>query len=445
MKNTDKKKPTKYKYLKQLLDRSILLDESESPPFLWGILIFLCAVVVLFIIWASLVRIEEVETAVGEVVSSEEVVKIQHPIGGVITELLVKEGSIVKSGDVLMRLDSRDTDAVREQALSKLLSLYAQNERLSAILEKRNPDYSKTAPEASVFVKDQTALYKTYTDKYQQLKKTWANQIKQLDLQIVQLKEQQDSINRQIDLAEQDSELANTMYNKGSLSKSDLLSKMRTLESLREKEIILESSILKTEQTKQELDDSFRNQEITMISGVQDEYAGVNEQIAYYEAQVKRGSLVSDRHEVVTPTDGVVHGLLYTAAGMVVSPGATMMEILPAGLNNKVLARIDPKSIASVSYGTAARLKISAYPSDQYGAFIGKLTELSVSTFKTAGGYTYYSGMITIESRELIDGEQLLLLPGMVVDVEFITGKKTLMQYLLKPIFSSAREAFHEK
>ncbi len=445
MRTSDKSQNTKNRYLKQLLDRSILLDESDSPPFLWGILIFLCVIVVLFIIWASIVHIEEIETAAGEVVSSEDVIKIQHPLGGVITDLLVRDGSIVKAGDVLMRLDSRDTDAVREQSLSKLYSLYAQNERLSAILEKRPLTFSSVSEEASVFVKDQTALYKSYMDQYEQLKKTWTNQIKQMDLQIGQLKEQQDSVNRQIELAEQDSELANTMYNKGSLSKSDLLTKMRTLESLREKEIVLESSILKAVQTKQELNDDFERKELDMISRIKDEYADVNEQISYYETQVKRSSLISDRYEVITPTDGVVHGLSYTAVGMVVSPGLTILEILPAGINNKVLARIDPKSIASISYGTTARLKISAYPSDQYGAFLGKLTELSVSTFKTASGFTYYSGMISIESRELNDGEQLLLIPGMVVTVEFITGKKTLMQYLLKPIFSSAREAFHEK
>lgn len=445
MKKAGKPRASKHMYLNQLLDRSILLDESESPPFLWGILIFLCSIVLAFIVWASLVHIEEIETAIGEVVSSEDVIKIQHPLGGVVTEILVKDGSIVKTGDVLIRLDSRDSDAVREQSMSKLLSLYAQNERLSAILEKREPDFSSSAGEASVFVKDQTALYNTYMEQYKQLKKTWTSQVKQADLQITQLKEQQESVNRQIDLAEQDSELANTLYNKGSFSKSDMLAKMRTLESLREKEIVLESTILKAVQNKQELNDEFESKETAMVSGIQDEYAYVNEQIAYYETQVKRSSLLADKSEVITPSDGVVHGLSYTAAGMVVSPGLTILEILPAGLNNKVLARIDPKNIASISYGTAARLKISAYPSDLYGAFLGKLTELSVSTFKTTSGFTYYSGMITIESRELNDGEQLLLIPGMVVSVEFITGRKTLMQYLLKPIFSSAREAFHEK
>lgn len=399
----------------------------------------------MFIVWASLIQIEEIETSVGEVVSSEDVIKIQHPLGGVVTDLRVGDGSIVKAGDVLMRLDSRDTDAAREQSISKLFSLYAQNARLSAILEKRPLDFSSLTEEAAVFIKDQTALYSSYMEKYQQFKKTWTSQIKQADLQIAQLKEQQDSVNRQIELAEQDSELADTLYTKGSLSKSDLLAKMRTLESFREKKIMLESSILKAVQAKQELNDDFERKEIEMISSIQDEYAYVNEQIAYYETQVKRISLVSDRYEVITPTDGVVHGLSYTAVGMVVAPGLTILEIMPAGLNNKVLARIDPKSIASISYGTTARLKISAYPSDQYGAFLGKLTELSVSTFKTTSGFAYYSGMITIESRELNEGEQLLLIPGMVVNVEFITGKKTLMQYLLKPIFSSAGEAFHEK
>jgi adhesin transport system membrane fusion protein len=252
-------------------------------------------------------------------------------------------------------------------------------------------------------------------------------------------------VTKQISLAEEELALAKAKMEGGLTSREELLSRYRALESLRGDAESYAAEEQKAVERKTEAESKIREYTAALSSSAKKELASVNERIAETESGLFRLETSSGRLEVLAPVSGLIHALAYKTAGTVLSAGALVTEIIPVGDNPKAQIRIDPKSIGSVHPGLAAKIKVSAYPSDRYGAFRGRLAEVSPTTFIGNDGKPYYRGIVEISGRELEDSGPLDLVPGMTLTAELRTGSKTLLDYLLKPIFASARESFREK
>ena len=153
-----------------------------------------------------------------------------------------------------------------------------------------------------------------------------------------------------------------------------------------------------------------------------------------------------DRLEVKSPVYGLVKGLQVNTIGSIIEPGKTLMEIVPADKNLVIEAKISPKDIGHVQVGDMARIKVSSYDFARYGAVMGKLEFLSATTFLDANQQPYYRGRIALKQNFVgKNPEENKILPGMTVEANIITGKKTILSYLLKPIHLSLRQALTER
>lgn len=443
-------KQSKHDHRKQrasqrLLDRSILLDEREGPPLVRTALLVGALIVALFIFWASITSLEEIEIASGEIIPAEEPRKIQHQTGGIVSELPVREGSMVKAGQLLMRMDLSETESVRQQSQSQLYSLLAQKERLIATLEGRNPNFTRFPPEAALFVADQQEIFNTSKAQKNLALEMAQSQATQSSLAYEQVIMRRSELKQALSLAERDVEITERLVSSGALAPSELSEKQRKVQSLANSLEALTAEANQAQERATEFRIKLDEYRASGIKQLRMDLANTNERIAQAQEQMRRITSNTSRLEIVSPVDGIVHDLRYKTLGTIVPAGAVIMEIIPTGKLPKAQISIDPKSVGSLKVGNPARIKISAYPFDRYGAFVGTLSEISPSTFLNAQGRPYYYGIVEITGRELADSENLDLVAGMTLTADLRTGEKTLMQYLLKPIFASAREAFREK
>ncbi len=430
---------------RRLLNRSVLLDEREGPPLVRIALLFGALIVLLFLVWASFTKLAEIELASGEIVPAEETRKIQHSTGGIVAEIPIREGSIVKAGELLLRMDSADSDLVRQQSQNQVYSLLALKERLSASLENRNPDFRRFSKDAAVFVADQQAIYSANQALASLSLGILQSQASQASMAYERAMMRKTDLDRELAFAKEDTKVTGDLVASGAVSNSELTAKLRKIESLKSDIQAVGIEINQAQERVKEYRAKLDEYRTSSIRQVHMELAGVNERLAQAEEQVKKYTTSTNRLEVLAPVDGVVHALNYKTLGTIIPAGAVILELIPTGKLPKAQIRIDPKSIASLKAGNPARVKISAYPFDRFGAFTGTLTEISAATFPSPDGRTYYRGIVEILGRELTSAEPLPLVAGMTLSADLYTGEKTLLQYLLKPIFASAREAFREK
>lgn len=430
---------------RRLLDRSVLLDEREGPPLVRIALLFGTAIVCIFLIWASFVQLEEIETANGEIIPAEESRKIQHATGGIVTELPVREGSTVKAGQLLIRMDLADSESVRQQSRNQLHSLRTQRERLVATLENRSPDFRKFPPEAAVFVADQLAIFNTAMTQKNLALDMMNSQAAQSAMAYGQVIMRRTELNRALAAAEEDARITASLVASGAVAQSELIDRQRKIEALSNSIEALSVEAEQAQERAAEYRIKLDEYRAAMNKQLRMDLATTNERIALAEEQEKRLASSENRLEIEAPVDGIVHDIKYKTLGTIVPAGAVIMELIPTGKVPKAQIRIDPKSVGSLKPGNQARIKVSAYPFDRFGAFTGTLTDISASTFTSPEGRSYFQGIIEITGRELESSESLDLVAGMTLVADMRTGEKTLMQYLLKPIFASAREAFREK
>jgi adhesin transport system membrane fusion protein len=445
MKNIEGEAPSRRRRASALLDRSVLLDEREGPPLVRGALLFGSIVVALFVLWSAFADLEEIELASGEIVPADDTIKVQHPTGGMVVAILVEEGKLVRAGDTIMRIDATDSESQRIQLRSQLYALKAQRSRLIAQTAGRAPDFSSLPPEASIFVEDQRALFNASQAQASLSLEILESQEGQARMEIERVAGRRKALGRQVALAEEDAAISRELVDQGMAARPELLAKLKVFEGLIEENESLAAEADKAEERLGEISSRIREFRASQIKQGKSELASVNERIAQAETSLSRLETSAGRLELQAPVTGMVHAINYRSPGSVIPPGAVIMELIPTGKMPNAQIRINPSGIGTVNVGHPTRLKISAYPYDRYGAFKGTLNSISPTTFIGGDGKPYYRGIVRIDGRELEHAETLDLVPGMTLSAELLIGKKTLLQYLLKPIFASAREAFREK
>ncbi|MGZ0717883.1 HlyD family type I secretion periplasmic adaptor subunit [Pseudomonas palleroniana] len=411
---------------------------------IWAIIAFF----IFLVTWAGFSSIDEVTRGDGKAIPSSKLQKIQNLEGGIVSELYVKEGQVVEAGAPLIRLD--DTRFVSNAGETEALRLAMQLrvERLSAQVDDRPlnipDDVLKAAP-------NQAASERSlYDSRRQQLKDEVGGLQEQLVQRQQELREftsKQSQYRSQLSLQRQEINMSEPLVAQGAVSPVEVLrlkrAEMETRGQLDATTLAIpraESAIKEVQRKIDETRGKFRSEALTQLNEARTELNKAESTGRALEDRVSRTLVTS-------PVRGIVKQLLVNTVGGVIQPGSDMVEIVPLNDTLLVEAKIRPQDIAFLHPGQEAIVKFTAYDYTIYGGLKAKLERIGADTITDEDKKTTYY-MITLRTDRShlgTDEKPLLIIPGMVASVDIITGKKSILSYLLKPIIKARAEALHER
>ena len=372
--------------------------------------IWLCAGTVwLFIIWAAYAWIPEIVRADGEVISSSRPQIIQNLEGGILADLNVVEGDVVSQGDILARLHDTKFQSSVDELRDQIAALEIRRLRLEAEMAGENefsvtPEHLSRSPD---IVASEMALLRA----------------RQLDFT-----SRRQGTQRILEQAQAETELLENMLKKKVVA---------LIEVTRARKVLADAQV--------KLDDILTHSELELAT----EYSDTLKELATLRQNLRASQDQLNRTVLQSPMRGVVNNVSVTTIGGVVRPGEEILQIIPLDEELFVEARVKPENIANIRPGQEATIKLSAYDYTIFGTLKGRVDVISADTFKddrtrAEDGNAHYKVRVRVDVGGLTDKQaRIEIRPGMQAQVELHTGEKTVLQYLLKPLYKS-REAFRE-
>jgi HlyD family secretion protein/adhesin transport system membrane fusion protein len=428
------------------LAQSVVLEEAGISNLLRFAMFLIFAAVAAFIGWAYFTEIDEVAVTFGEITPTGNVKLVQHLEGGIVGEILVKEGDLVRRGDVLISLDPAQTSAELEQMRKRRAGLAVQTERLRAFAFNREFDTNSVDGRFQSLIADQLDILKQQRESLKTRMDVVQKQISTREAEIDTFDRQRASLVKQINSVKEELDLRQKLFDQGLMSRILLLDTKREMDRLQGELARLGGQI---NQSKEQLAESktrlLEIEEAARDQALQ-EMGTVASELSQVEEAVRRLEERFGRLEVRAPVAGYVQDLQTLTEGGVIAPGGIVCEIVPTDATLIVEARITVRDIGHVSVGQEVTVKVTTYDYSRYGGIKGTLTQISETTFLDEQNEPYYKGIIELESKYVgrIDGGHEVK-PGMTVQADIATGSKSLFAYLLKPVYSSVDSSFGER
>jgi len=421
------------------LIQSINLEETEPPVLLTATVFVIACLVFLGFIWAGVTKVDEVAQAVGRVVPESEVLAIQHYEGGIVSEILVKEGELVEKGQVLLRLAKIDARAQLDRMEAREISVLLERERQNAIAWGREPDFAKVLKKFDNLKTTQDVDVATQRETYLRQRDLLKNQLNRQQADYQRLKNKLPGLKNELALLEKELKRRQELFDKGLTTRIALLDAQR--QESRAAALYKETrdQIVGVEAAIAEIKSNSKTTALTRVSELDLQLSEIVENMKMLENR-------NSRLELKAPLKGIVQNLKVKAINAVVQPGENLLEIVPVDEQLLVEVRVDPKDIGQLRAGQDVDLKFSTFDYALFGSVPGKLLRVSATTFQTAEGIQYYMGMVMPE-RSYVgnDPQSNRLLPGMVVRASINIGRKSILDYLMKPVYRGFSEAFRER
>lgn len=410
---------------------------------LWAAAAFLA----IGVTWASYAKLDEVTTGTGKVIPSRQVQVVQNLEGGIVSEILAGEGDIVDEGQVLLRIDdTRFSSSFRESRV-RYLALRAKAARLRA---EANATAFEAPAEMAAERPELVERERTLLDSRKiELANTVAileQQIAQRVQELAELRARRSQLNRSYELVQQEMDMTEPLVAQGAISEVEVLRLRRQVSELRgELETIrhsvprVQSQIAEAKRKLEEAGLSFRNKARGELNDVMTELSGISESNLALEDRVRRTSVRS-------PVRGTIKQLMVNTVGGVVQPGMDLIEIVPLEDTLLVEARIRPADIAFIHPGQKSVVKFTAYDFAIYGGLEASLERISADTITDQEDDTFYQVLVRTDRNFLgSEDDPLPLIPGMLTEVDILTGKKTVLHYLMKPVLRAKARALRER
>lgn len=425
--------------------RRALLD--DGPRIIRLTIWALVGFVLFFILWAAFAQVEEVTRGDGKAIPSSRLQKIQNLEGGIVTEIFVREGQVVEAGDPLLRLDdTRFASNVGETEADRL-SLELRVERLSAEIDGRDINIP------AHFHAEAPALATSEQQLFQSRQQQLADEVAGLEEQLTQrrqelreLESKRGQFSRGLELLRQEIRMSEPLVAEGAISPVEVLRLKRAeVESRGQLDATslaiprARAAITEVERKIDETRGRFRSDTLAQLAEARTELNRIQSTGKALEDRVRRTLVTS-------PVRGIVKQMLVNTIGGVIQPGNDLVEIVPLDDSLLVEARIRPQDIAFLHPGQSATVKFTAYDFTIYGGLKAELEQIGADTVTDEDGNSYYLIQLRTEKSHLGTAEHpLLIIPGMVTSVDIMTGKKSILSYLLKPILRARAEALRER
>ncbi len=396
--------------LAHMRDLHAAMLEQNAPKIRWALYV-LAALMVVFFTWASLTQVDEVTKGNGRVISDRGDQLIQSLEGGILTKLHVKEGDQVEVGQVLLEIDPTRANASYKEGYNKVLALQASAARLRAEAYGRALVFPPELNKMPELIRNETLAFNSRR---------------------AALSQSVAELERSLQLAQQEVNMSEPLKARGLISDIELLRMQRQVNDFRLQ--------INERQSK------YRAEANAELSRVESDLAQSRENVVARADTAKRTVVRS-------AVKGVVKVIRLNTVGGVIQPAATIMEVVPMDDQLLIETKIRPQDVAFLRVGLPAKVKVTAYDFSIYGGLDGTVEHISPDTLRedsrtavaSTGEESYYRVMVrTTQSTLQSGGKQLPIIPGMTTTVDIRSGQKSILQYLLKPIFK-AREAFRER
>jgi len=408
------------------------------------------------IIWANWADIDEIARGNGKVIPYAKIQTIQSLDGGVISDILVQEGSIVKKGQPLLKIDVTRFQASFDENQNTLEDLLASRVRLKAEVKiditkkyKKLDFGSYNIKKYHDMINGQESLYKVNFEELKSNIETLKLQIKQKKQELIELRSKTNQLKKALKLVSEEENTIQKLVDQKVRSNIDLISVKKEYNKILGEYNSAKLSIPRSTLSIQENQNNIVEKIRMFKSKSAKELQQINMEIKKYESKVISETDKLDKTIIVSPVNGIVKQIYTNTVGGVVRSGADLIEIVPQSDVLLVEAKIDPKDIAFINPKQKAVIKITAYDFSIYGGLDGKIVEISADSIKdkdSQDGKTYYKVVIKTNKNYLEkDKIKYPIIPGMVTTVDIITGKKTILDFILKPILKTKNSALHER
>jgi adhesin transport system membrane fusion protein len=418
-----------------------------TPSKLKIVLYFWIVTIAAMIAWAYFAVIDEIVRGNGEIIPSGENQIIQNLEGGIVEKVLVKEGESVKQGQVLVKIDNQksqssfSSNAIKADALeAKILRLEAES---SGKKFKATKDMMDRFPQ---FIQNEKSLYATNMQKQNSKIQTLKEQLTQRRNELSEAKTKLTHLKKSLDMIQKEVKMTRPMVLRGVSSKVDFLKLQREANQIDQEYSSVEQSIPRLKSAIYEVENNIKEIEYLFQSEAK---IKLNEALSELETLRANSTALEDqvsRTVVRSPMHGIVQEIFVHTVGGVIKPGAEIMEIVPSGQTLLVEVKIKPSDIAFIYLGQRAKVKFSAYDFSIYGGLDGEVVHISADTIKDDKDEVFYTVRIKTDKNYLErNGKHLKIIPGMTVNVDIMTGQKSVLDYILKPILKTKQYTFTER
>lgn len=398
--------------------------------------------------WAHVTTLDEVTRGDGKVIPSGKIQVIQNLEGGILADVLVSEGQIVNKGQVLLKIDdTRFASSFRETQL-KYFELLARNTRLEA--ESKGHELvmpEEVLHENPTLAAGEMALYRSRQLELETTIRVLKQQEQQRTQELIEIQARQEQLQRSYEFSNEELTMSEPLVAEGVMSEVELLRLKRTVNDLKGEMNANRLAIPRIRSTLNEVRQKIEEQTIRFKTEAAMQLSEVNAELARTKEIIFSLQDRVTRTQVRSPVKGTIKQLKVNTIGGIIQPGMDLVEIVPVEDNLLVEAQIRPADIAFLRPGQEAMVKLTAYDFSIYGGLPAKLERISADTITDEKGDSFYLIYLRTD-KNYIDSSQkghLDIIPGMTTSVDILTGKKTVLDYLLKPILKAKNTALRER
>jgi len=422
-------------------EQAILEQEPlRAKRLLYGI----AFVVILLVAWAYVAEVDTVTRGQGKVIPSRQVQILGSQDGGVITDILVREGDRVDRGQMLIKLDPTRSQSSLGENRAQLVGLQVKVARLNALVE--NEPFTPTNEMVSIapeVVKQEVELYETSLAELSVQQRIADQQLTQRREELNELTARESQLATEYRLADQELTRTKPMLASGAVSEVEVLRLEREVNKAQGELKQTRAQIERVRATIAEAEEKRLGVELEFANRAREE---LTDTVTKINALTEAAAGLSDRvrqTNLVSPVAGTIKQLLYNTVGGIVLPGRDIVELIPADDTLLVEVRIRPQDIGFLAPGQDANVKVTAYDFVVYGGLEGQVEQIGADTVLDEEGNAFYEVTVRTKSADL--GADKPIIPGMTVEVDVLTGKKTVLAYLLKPVLRARQRALSER
>jgi len=395
----------------------------------------------LLLLWAALAPLDKIVRAQGRIIAAGRAQVVQHLEGGIVQEILVREGQKVKAGDTVMRLSDTNASSTLQQGQTRLLALKAQLARLRAESQGDAPQFGPEIP-ADLRALEQKA-FEERRSRIASEQSALQQQVAQRSAELREAQARTQSLSAELQLARQQATLMDSLQRKGAASQMELLDAQGRSERLNTQYRDVVNSLPRLLSAQAEASARLNESSARFRAEARTEMNQVSSEIQRIDAAVEADTDRVTRTEVRAPTAGFVNRLYFNTLGGVIKPGDPLLEITPSEGPLAVEARVRPDDRASLRVGLPTRVMIGAYDYTVYGALDGEVIEVSADTLPDEQGQRYYRLLVhTLPARGALAAE--VILPGMTASADVVVGQRSVLSYVLSPLLRFGARALRE-
>ncbi|EED33926.1 HlyD family secretion protein [gamma proteobacterium NOR5-3] len=424
-----------------LADRAAI---EQEPLRARGMLYGIALVVVLLIVWATFAEVDTVTRGQGKVIPSQQVQVVGSQDGGVIREILIREGDTVKAGDLLLRLDQTRSQATLGENRVELQGLTIKAARLRAMVD--NAEFAPTPQMLTALpdVADQEReLHESSVTALRVEQDIARQQLEQRSEELSELKARESQLATEQRLAQQELTVTEPMVASGAVSQVEILRLQREVNRAGGELAQTQAQIKRVSAAIAEAQGRVNAVQLEFSNEAREQLTDTLTRInALTEAAAGLSDRVSQTN-LTAPVSGTINQLYFNTVGGVVLPGRDIVELIPADDTLLLEVRVRPQDIAFIAAGQRANVKVTAYDFVVYGGLEGRVEQIAADTVLDEEGNAFYEVLVRTEQSDF--GPDSPIIPGMTVEVDVITGKKTVLAYLMKPVLRAHQRALSER